>query len=52
MRSLPDRVARGGAAAALLLAACLALPVPSRAEVSAEVDAFGNYVRTVFVTGG
>ena len=37
------------AAAALLLAASLGVPV-ARAEVAAETDAFGRYVRTVVVT--
>jgi hypothetical protein len=46
MRYQPDRF-RGLAVLALLLVCA-----PARAEVSAEVDAFGNYVRTVVVTSG
>jgi len=40
---------RHAAAAALLSVAFLAVP-PPRAEVAAETDAFGRYVRTVVVT--
>ena len=46
MRSPLDRC-RGLAALALLLVCA-----PARAELSAEVDAFGTYVRTVLVTSG
>ena len=46
MRCPPDRFR--GLAALVLLLVC----APARAEVSAEVDAFGNYVRTVVVTAG
>jgi hypothetical protein len=44
MRNLPD------SCKALAALAVLVVCVPTRAEVSAEVDAFGNYVRTVVVT--
>ena len=43
MRSMRERCRAG----ALVLAASLALP--ARAEVAAEVDAFGTYVRTVVI---
>ena len=46
MRCQLDRC-KGLAALAMVL-----LCAPARAEVSAEVDAFGNYVRTVVVTSG
>ncbi|HEX5042835.1 MAG TPA: hypothetical protein VFV75_08000 [Candidatus Polarisedimenticolaceae bacterium] len=46
MRCPLDRC-KGLAALAVLLVCA-----PARAEVSAEVDAFGNYVRTVVVTAG
>ena len=46
MRCQLDRC-KGLVALALLL-----ICAPARAEVSAEVDAFGNYVRTVMVTSG
>jgi hypothetical protein len=46
MRYLPDR---SKVLAAVML---LALGAPARAEVSAEVDAFGTYVRTLVVTTG
>jgi hypothetical protein len=47
MRYLPDRVTRSRALAVL---AVLLVCAPTWAEVSAELDAFGNYVRTVVVT--
>lgn len=46
MRYLPDRCK---VVAAIML---LAIAAPARAEVSAEVDAFGTYVRTLIVTTG